>query len=224
MRFAVLAWAGLATASVAVPAVAQTAEPSVDSYLCTFAGKCGGAETAEVTRDAPATKGFRIARAAGPQPAVAPAPVPARQPAYRQPRASAPAYAAPRPAAYAAARAEPTPGARRPRADLMIAFELGSDRMTSAGVAKAQIFAKSLVRPELSRMRFMIEGHTDSSGQASANRDLSQRRAAAVANFLVAQGVGRERLEVKGFGSDEPLGGHRASDPANRRVEAQLIS
>lgn len=226
MRFAVLAWAGLATASVAVPAVAQTAEPSVDSYLCTFAGKCGGAETTEVTRDAPATKGFRIARASGaPAAAAAPSsPVPARQPAYRQPRASTPAYAAPRPAAFAAARPAPTPGAGRPRADLMIAFELGSDRMTSAGVAKALIFAKSLVRPELSKMRFMIEGHTDSSGQAGANRDLSQRRAAAVANYLVAQGVGRDRLEVKGFGSDEPLSGHRAADPANRRVEAQLIS
>lgn len=223
MRFAVMASAWLATASVAVPAVAQTAEPSVDSYLCTFAGKCGGAEASEVTRDAPATKGFRIARAAN-APAAAPAAIPARQPAYRQPRASAPAYAAPRPAAYAAARAAPTPGAARPRADLMIAFELGSDRMTSAGVAKAQIFARSLVRPELSRMRFVIEGHTDSSGQAAANRDLSQRRAAAVANYLVAQGVGRERLEVKGFGSDAPLSGHRAADPANRRVEAQLIS
>lgn len=200
MRSAVLSWAGLAAVSMASTAVGQTPEPSVNSYLCTFAGKCGAAEETVVTRDAPATKGFRIARSAS-APAASPV-VPARQPApFRQPRASAaaPAYAAPRTSSYTSSRPAPAPGAARPRADLMIAFELGSDRMTSAGIAKAGIFARSLLRPELGRMRFVIEGHTDFSGAPAANRDLSQRRASAVADFLVAQGVGRDRLEVKGL-------------------------
>lgn len=247
---------GSATATVALlaasPVVAQSApagDPSVDSYLCTFAGKCGDKpSTDEPTKAAPATKGFRLARgpqeepgpakaapetkgfrlARGPQtttpvenaPAtkgfrVAKGPVPAKTAPSPTRRASAPAsYSRPAP---------PAPNAGS-RADLRIAFELGSDRMTSAGVAKARIFAQSLLMPELKSKRFSIEGHTDSLGSADANLDLSRRRAQAVADFLTSQGVDRTRLEVKGMGAQEPLPGLKAKDPANRRVEAELIS
>ena len=36
--------------------------PTVEGYLCTFAGKCDGVEAPQATRNAPATKGFRLAR------------------------------------------------------------------------------------------------------------------------------------------------------------------
>ncbi|WP_375286783.1 OmpA family protein [Sphingomonas sp.] len=215
-----------ALAAIAGSAAAQTAEPSVAAYLCTFAGKCGDAEEAVVTREAPATKGFRIARAR-PQTEIsattsagAVRSAPRAMAAARTPRSIAA-----RPASYApTARITPAAGAARPRADLMISFDLGSDRMTPAGTAKARVFAKSLLLPELTAKRFLIEGHTDSLGSAESNRELSRRRADAVADFLVVQGVGRDRLEVRGLGSDAPLSGHRASDPINRRVEAELIS
>lgn len=240
MRIGLVRCLVAALAVFAGPAVAQTAEPSVASYLCTFAGKCGDAEEAVVTREAPATKGFRIARArtqpaTASQSAPASASAPLRTPPVRtaavtrtsQATIASAASAAggrPRQAYSPAARAIPQAGATRPRADLMIAFDLGSDRMTAAGVAKARVFAQSLLLPELSAKRFLIEGHTDSLGSADSNRDLSRRRADAVADFLAAQGVGRNRLEVRGLGSDAPLSGHRASDPMNRRVEAELIS
>lgn len=214
-----------ALAAMAGPAAAQTAEPSVASYLCTFAGKCGAAEEAEVTREAPATKGFRIARS---RTQAAPASAPVRETgavrAARPATASVAGGGTTRARQAYAPRPMPPAGAARPRADLMIAFDLGSDRMTAAGVAKARVFAQSLLLPELSAKRFLIEGHTDSLGSADSNRDLSRRRANAVADFLAAQGVGRNRLEVRGFGSDAPLSGHRASEPINRRVEAELIS
>jgi outer membrane protein OmpA-like peptidoglycan-associated protein len=54
--------------------------------------------------------------------------------------------------------------------------------------------------------------------------DLSRRRAEAVAQFLESQGVERSRIEVRGFGPNEPLPGRNAYDPRNRRVEARLIS
>lgn len=236
--------------AVATPAAAQSApaaDPSVDSYLCTFAGKCGDQQPSDApTKAAPATKGFRLAH--GPQESTAPAKAapdtkgfrlargqqsaaPANAPVETAPAtkgfrvakgpaktAPAPRRAAPAPTSYAS-----TAGARS-RADLRIAFELGSDRMTPAGLSKARIFAQSLMMPELKSKRFAIEGHTDSLGNADNNLDLSRRRAQAVADFLVSQGVDGNRLEVKGVGSQDPLPGLRSSDPANRRVEAELIS
>ena len=77
---------------------------------------------------------------------------------------------------------------------------------------------------DTSPRRFQIEGHTDSVGARSANLDLSRRRAQAVADYLARAGVERSRLEVKGQGSADPLPGRRVNDPANRRVEAELIS
>lgn len=235
----------------ASPALAQSApaaEPSVDSYLCTFAGKCGDQTSTEApTKDAPATKGFRLARgpqedtgptktapdtkgfrlAKGPQTATPVEDAPATK-GFRVAKAPPPAKTAavpPRrtraPVAYNKPAPMPAAGSR---ADLRIAFELGSDRMTPAGAAKARIFAQSLMMPELKGKRFSIEGHTDSIGNADTNLDLSRRRAQAVADFLAAQGVDRSRLEVKGIGSKEPLPGVKSSDPANRRVEAELIS
>lgn len=189
----------------ATGASGQTAQPSVDEYICTFTDECDGAAPAsrEATMEAPGSKGFRVARTPGSRPRTD-----ARTPAT--------------PAAAAAARGRAAGSTRR--SDLRIGFALGSDRMTADGISKARIFAAALVRPELSGKRFRIAGHTDSSGNAATNRVLSERRAEAVAAFLVDQGVPRSRLEVRGFGSDTPIAGRAASDPRNRRVEAELIS
>lgn len=116
-----------------------------------------------------------------------------------------------------------TAPAGTPRADLMIGFKLNSAQITLDGQAKARIFAKSLVMPELIGKRFLIEGHTDSLGTIDANMDLSRRRAEAVAAFLSQQGVQRSRIEVRGFGPSVPLPGQPSSDTRNRRVEARLI-
>ncbi|WP_169715669.1 OmpA family protein [Sphingomonas mucosissima] len=106
----------------------------------------------------------------------------------------------------------------------MIGFELNSDRLTPEGRASARIFAQSLLTPELRAKRFLIAGHTDERGGRGVNMPLSIRRAARVAEFLRAQGVEADRLETRGLGSTAPLPGLSASNPANRRVEAELIS
>ncbi len=206
------------------PAFAQQqAEPTVEGYLCTFAGKCGNLPEAEQpTRAAPATKGFRIARPGAPN-AAKPAAV----------RASSADYAARAPRGNIASVRRPsavssyTPVSRvseGPRADLMVGFELNSAKLTGDGMAKARVFARALQMPELRSKRFLIEGHTDSLGGVPFNMELSRRRADAVAAFLSSQGVDRSRVEVRGFGPSIPLPGRRADDPHNRRVEAKLIS
>lgn len=225
MRIAYLSTiAGTALILGVPPAAAQQqAEPSVEGYLCTFAGKCGNVpEVEQPTRAAPATKGFRIARPgapAGAKPAVR-----AASSDYRAPRASAPAAALRRAAANYSSYAPVSRVSEGPRADLMIGFELNSARLTGDGMAKARIFARSLLMPELRDKRFLIEGHTDSLGGVPFNMELSRRRAEAVAVYLSSQGVERGRVEIRGFGPSIPLPGRRADDPHNRRVEAKLIS
>ncbi|MEO1494612.1 MAG: OmpA family protein [Pseudomonadota bacterium] len=105
--------------------------------------------------------------------------------------------------------------------DMLITFELGSDRLSRQARENLAEFAKALQGDKLSSAQFNIEGHTDASGSDSFNLNLSNRRAASVVNYLESLGVPRERLEAKGYGESKP----RVSDPfaaINRRVEATI--
>lgn len=70
-------------------------------------------------------------------------------------------------------------------------------------------------------VKFSIEGHTDSVGTKSFNQNLSERRANAVKDYLVSNGIGDERLSAVGFGEDKPVDTNVNSmgRANNRRVE-----
>ena len=70
----------------------------------------------------------------------------------------------------------------------------------------------------------MLAGHTDSTGSAEYNMGLSQRRAQTVADYLVTQNVSNNRLDVRGFGKDEPVASNEtvAGRALNRRVEVAI--
>jgi outer membrane protein OmpA-like peptidoglycan-associated protein len=110
------------------------------------------------------------------------------------------------------------------RVDLRLSFGLGSAALSDAAQAQMRVFAEALRRPQLANARVRIEGHTDSSGGRATNLALSQRRAQAVADFLIGQGIAPDRLEVRGYAYDRPLPGRPASARENRRVEAVRIS
>lgn len=74
-------------------------------------------------------------------------------------------------------------------------------------------------------VRIRVDGHTDSDGAAAYNQALSERRATAVRERLVAAGIDAERLEVKGFGESTPVvpNDSRENKRRNRRVELTIL-
>jgi len=66
-----------------------------------------------------------------------------------------------------------------------------------------------------------IIGHTDSTGDADANRTLSEQRANAVLEYLVAKGVASQKLSSYGLGQDRPVADNDtdAGRAKNRRIE-----
>lgn len=78
---------------------------------------------------------------------------------------------------------------------------------------------------EYPQARFSIEGHTDSDGSNELNQTLSENRAAAVVNYLVENGIAKDRLMSTGFGETKPIASNktRSGKAQNRRVEVKLI-
>lgn len=77
--------------------------------------------------------------------------------------------------------------------------------------------------PELA---IRIAGHTDSDGDAAVNQRLSERRAAAVADYLKGKGIPAERLATIGHGETRPLvpNTSRANKARNRRIEFSAMN
>ena len=76
--------------------------------------------------------------------------------------------------------------------------------------------------PELTKIR--VEGHTDNKGSAGMNRNLSERRAAAVVKWLTTFGIEKKRIVAKGFGLEKPIDTNDTDEGRtnNRRVEFHI--
>jgi outer membrane protein OmpA-like peptidoglycan-associated protein len=70
-------------------------------------------------------------------------------------------------------------------------------------------------------LKFEIDGHTDSDGNADLNMKLSKERADAVKSKLVKMGIDDARLSTKGFGATKPIDKNDTPEGKanNRRVE-----
>ncbi|MCH7344213.1 OmpA family protein [Pelomonas sp. CA6] len=99
-----------------------------------------------------------------------------------------------------------------------LTFEFDSDRLQRAQQSRLVGVALKLREVGVSSLR--VEGHTDSTGDAAYNRQLSLRRATSVAQVLLAAGWPRERLAVVGHGPAKPIADNEteAGRAQNRRV------
>ena len=111
-------------------------------------------------------------------------------------------------------------------------FKTDSDEFAAGCDAKLKKLAnllidakKQLVAANFKGYTFVVSGHTDSTGKAEHNKELSNKRAAVIVKELVARGVPKDEIEAIGMGSDKPLvtpDNTPAKKAKNRRYELQV--
>jgi len=71
-----------------------------------------------------------------------------------------------------------------------------------------------------------ISGHTDDVGNDTSNQILSQNRAKAVYQYLIAQHIAASRLVYKGYGKTQPIASNTTDEgrQQNRRTEFKIVS
>ena len=101
-------------------------------------------------------------------------------------------------------------------------FDVGSAVFNPA--AQQDVGRLGQVLAEYDKTDILVAGHTDSTGSDATNQALSERRAGAVQNILLAQGVAGNRLSTIGFGESAPIAdnGTDYGRQQNRRVEIKI--
>src|SRR5262245_19452762 len=104
---------------------------------------------------------------------------------------------------------------------LQLQFALNSAELTADDKAKIDQIIPVLKNPKVAFIAGEIDGYTDSTGEASYNLGLSQRRAESVANYAKSQGVALgDRFVTHGYGEDYPIASNDTKEgrAQNRRV------
>ena len=98
-------------------------------------------------------------------------------------------------------------------------FEFGKATILADSFSLLQQVVDAIVTNNVKRIR--VEGHTDNKGDKVKNQKLSEDRAKSVADFLIAQGIDKSRLESVGFGDTRPVAPNLTARgrELNRRVE-----
>lgn len=104
--------------------------------------------------------------------------------------------------------------------DLLFGVEEAELRRESLG----QLQGLALSLETYARMHVLILGHTDATGPAAYNMDLSERRAREAARVLMENGVTAERIETRGMGESSPVASNETEEGRrlNRRVEVWI--
>lgn len=106
-----------------------------------------------------------------------------------------------------------------PQIDLTVNFEYDSARLTTDAMLVLRALGLALNHPGLAGARFQVAGHTSAEGTDDYNLSLSDRRARAVADHLLAfYEIGPERLVPVGYGETQLLYPELPESELNRRV------
>ncbi|CAA0120853.1 Outer membrane porin F [BD1-7 clade bacterium] len=100
-----------------------------------------------------------------------------------------------------------------------VQFESGSSTLKPSSYEELDEIAAALnLYPNV---KLAVAAHSDASGAADANLNLSQKRAESVVAYLQGKGVESERMEAKGFGEEQPIASNDNAEgrAKNRRVE-----
>ena len=104
-------------------------------------------------------------------------------------------------------------------ANAVVYFEYDQFNLTSKSIQALKGVTELMKRN--AKITISIEGHADERGTREYNLALGQRRSESVANYLVANGINRNRLITKSYGEERPLslGSNDTAWSKNRRVE-----
>lgn len=110
------------------------------------------------------------------------------------------------------------------QADSKITFDPGSVEINDTAGEVLDRIAEVL--PDCRHVRMEIAGHTDSQGREEMNLNLSQSRADAVLNGLLARDVLVSNLTAQGYGESRPIASNESDEgrEQNRRIEFRLLS
>ena len=104
--------------------------------------------------------------------------------------------------------------------NLYIPFELSSARLSSDAIRQLDHLGEALTSPELSGLQIELRGHTDASGRARDNLQLSDKRAKAVLRYLLTMfDITPNRISARGYGEERLLNSLMPNASENRRVE-----
>jgi outer membrane protein OmpA-like peptidoglycan-associated protein len=105
----------------------------------------------------------------------------------------------------------------------MVFFASDSTALSKRARDQIANFVANPVGPikAMPKAKVCVGGHSDKTGTEPVNRDVAQRRADAVAKYLVELGVPQERIVTSSLGSSKPLvaTGPQTPELSNRRVE-----
>ena len=104
-----------------------------------------------------------------------------------------------------------------------VEFDFGKSTLRPTSYAALNELVEYLKRKDDERIE--IGGHTDNVGTAAKNLKLSEDRAKSVMSYLIAQGIGTERVQAKGYGDTEPIEENNtdAGRQKNRRTEVKIL-
>lgn len=119
------------------------------------------------------------------------------------------------------APSEPAPVEPAPRFVLQgVQFESGKATLTADSHARLDTIVEYMAHKLSAKIE--ISGHTDNVGGAKKNKRLSQARADAVRDYLVAKGIDASRIQAVGYGDERPIASNATPEgrQENRRIEA----
>jgi outer membrane protein OmpA-like peptidoglycan-associated protein len=166
--------------------------------------------------------------AAPPAETAAPSPSPAELPAATPPKVASPSTPTPPDAKPELAPDEAIKRAESkeaPSIDLEIFFDYKSAQVTAKAATVLSTLGRALSDARLAEDAFLIAGHTDAKGGAAYNLELSQRRAEAVRQFLIANyKIDAGKLIAKGYGLQHLKSPNDPLAAVNRRVQIVNLS
>lgn len=108
--------------------------------------------------------------------------------------------------------------------DSGILFDVNQTTLQSE--AKTNIKKMAEVMAKYGETEIVIQGHTDSSGSEELNQRISEERAQAVSDYVIAQGIASARIATEGFGELNPIADNATAEgrKQNRRVELAIFA